>query len=286
MDASTFLKKLDRIPQLPTLPTVALKLNKMLGDQEASIKELSKMVEHDQAMVSRILRLVNSAFYGSRSTINNIPHAVILLGFNTVRNAIVSVSVIDALSGKQSSEEFDITDFWKHSVAVALTSKNIAERTRLIPTDESFTAGLLHDIGKVVLWQFFPEDFGQVWASVHTDHLSFHEAEKKMLPVTHAEIGGHLAKKWALPDSLVDAITYHHDIIKDVSNLKLLTVVHMADTIVNAWAVDSGITFGFPPVHPEAEEIMTPELKSVTDWFPQVETEIDEACELFLEGGA
>jgi len=99
MDAQTFLKRLDSIPDLPTLPNIVMKVNNLLQDPDTSIKELGDTVETDQAMVTKILRLVNSTFYGFRSKIRNISHAIIILGFNNVRNALVSVSIIKTFSG-------------------------------------------------------------------------------------------------------------------------------------------------------------------------------------------
>ena len=126
MDKTTFLKKLDRIPDLPTLSIVDLEVNKMLQDVDVSISKLSETIEKDQAMISKILRLVNSAFYGFQSKINSISHAITILGFSTVRNAVVSIAVVDAFSGKEALEDFDISDFWKHSVAVAVTGRHMA----------------------------------------------------------------------------------------------------------------------------------------------------------------
>ncbi|MBW1740911.1 MAG: HDOD domain-containing protein [Deltaproteobacteria bacterium] len=285
MDAQTFFRKLDRIQEIPTLPTVALKVNKMLQDYDTSIKTLSKTIEKDQAMVSKILRLVNSAFYGFQSRINNIPHAVTILGFNTVRNAVISVSIIDTFSEKGAFEGFNVTDFWKHSVAVAVTSRYLAEKTRLAIPDESFVAGLLHDVGKVVLAQHFKEFFGQVWESMHKDDLSFYEAEKKLLPANHAQIGAHLAKRWHLPAGLIDAMRYHHAVRKTAYNLNLLISVHVADIIVNNYKIDPESESDFSVTHPEAVKLMAAELETVSDWFPNVSTEIESACDFFLEEG-
>jgi putative nucleotidyltransferase with HDIG domain len=286
MDSQTFLKKLDRIPNIPTLPAVALKVNRMLQDYDISIKNLSKAIEKDQAMVSKILRLVNSAFYGFRSRINTIPHTVTILGFNTVRNAVVSVSIIDAFSGKDSAKGFDITDFWKHSVAVAVTSRHLGEKTRLFAPDECFVAGILHDMGKVVLAQFFKDLFGQVCVATREQGLSFYEAEKKLLPVNHAQIGGHLAKKWQLPASLFEAISYHHAVRKSATHFNLLMVVHVANIIVNNYKNDSESEPDFSGIYPEAAKVMASQLKTVSEWFPNVATEIESACEFFLEKGA
>ncbi len=284
MDAQEFLKKLDSISDIPTLPNIVIEVNKLLQDYDTSIKKLGKLIEKDQAMVTKILRLVNSAFYGFRSKIRNIPHAVIVLGFNTIRNAVVSVSIIKAFPGEKALGGLKITDFWEHSIGVAVTSRYLAEQTRLDSPDDCFVVGLLHDIGKVVLAQHFTEFFGLVWKSVKEGGLSFFEAEQKLLPVNHARIGGHLAKKWQFPVSLIDTITYHHAIRKSVANLNQLIVVHTADNIVNICKVDSGITPVFSSMDPEAKRIMAGQLESVSEWFPTVATEIESACEFFLEG--
>ncbi len=283
MDAQTFLKGLDRIPDLPTLPNIVIKVNNLLKDPGISIKELGKTIETDQAMAAKILRLVNSTFYGFRSRIRNIPHAIIILGFNIIRNALVSVSIIKTFSGKKTFEGFEITEFWKHSVAVAVISKYLSEQTRLDSPDDCFVAGLLHDIGKVVLSQHFAELFGQVWKSIKEDGVSFYEAEKKLLPVNHARIGGYLAEKWQFPTSLIDSISYHHETGKSVSNLNQLMIVHTANTIANNYEVGSDTTPATSTVDPEAKRIMFCHLETVSDWFPQVATEIESACEFFLK---
>jgi len=283
MDAQTFLKKLDSIPDLPTLPNIVIKVNNLLQNHDTSIRELGKTIETDQAMVTKILRLVNSAFYGFRSKIKNIPHAIIILGFNNVRNALVSVSIIKTFSGKKAFEGFEIEDFWRHSVAVAVTSKYLSEQTRLDFPDDCFVAGLLHDIGKLVLSLHFTELFGLVWKSVRGNELSFYEAERKFLPVSHAQIGGHLAKKWQFPVSLIDSITYHHAIRKGVSNLNQLLIVHTANTIVNNHKGDLEITLDFSSIDPEAERIMSGWLENLSEWFPDVAAEIESACEFFLK---
>ena len=282
MDAKTFLNKLDSIPDIPTLPTIIIKMNEMIQDQDISIKQLSATIEKEQALVTKILRLVNSTFYGSRSKTNNIPHAVIMLGFNTIRNAVISVSTTEAFSGEKRLEGFEISGFWKHSIAVAVTSGYLSQQSRLDVPDNCFVAGLLHDIGKVILSQHFSELFRQVWRSIAEDGLSFYEAEEKLLPVNHAQVGGYLAKKWLLPPSLTDSITYHHAIRKSVPNLDQLLIVHTADSIVNTYKPDTDTFPGFSSLNPEAKEALSRHPKSVPDWFPKIAPEIDSACEFFL----
>jgi putative nucleotidyltransferase with HDIG domain len=283
MDAQSFLKRLDSIPDLPTLPNIVIQVNKMLQDYDSSIKKLGTIIEKDQAMVAKILRLVNSTFYGFRSKIKNIPHAIIILGFNTIRNAIVSVSIIKTFSGKDICEGFKIEDFWKHSIAVAVTSRYLSEQSRLDSPDDCFVSGLLHDIGKVVLSQYFTDLFALVWKSVTEDNLSFYEAEKKLLPVTHTQIGGHLTKKWQFPVSLTDSITYHHQVRNTVSNINQLLIIHTADIIANTCRDDSKGRADFSSIDSEARRILSHHVETVSEWFPEVAGEIETACEFFLK---
>ena len=285
MDSKTILKKLDNIDDLPTLPSIALEVNRMLRDYDTSISKLAQTIEKDQAMVPRILRLVNSAFFGFRSKISSISHAVVLLGFNTVRNAVVSISIIDAFSGdKKSLKGFDITKFWNHSVAVAVISRYLAEKTRLQPLDDFFTGGLLHDIGKIVLFQHFQDLFKKVWLSARENDLSFYDAEKKEIPITHSRIGSYLAKKWQLPESLVDVIKYHHALSKNANDFNLLMTVHVADIIANGFMSDPEGKLDFSLIHPDAASAMKPQLETVSDWFPELSTQIESACQFFNLG--
>ena len=283
MDPQKILEKLDRLEDLPTLPAIAMEVNKMLRDYNTSIKELSETIEKDQAIVPRIMKLVNSAFFGFRPYINDISRAVVVLGFNTVRNVVISVSIIDTFSGKEALEDFDIKGFWIHSVAVAVTSKYLAEKTRLQAAEDAFTGGLLHDIGKVVLAQFFQDLFRNVWASAKQDNLSLYEAESREILITHAQIGAHLAKKWRLSRAMVDTILYHHEVSKSAHDINLLMIVHVADIIVNSYMSDSQSELDLSTIYPDAASIMRPQLENVSDWFPDVSDEIHSACEFFLE---
>jgi len=284
MEQENFLESLDRIEDLPTLPSIAMEVNKMLQDFDTTIKDLSDLIEKDQAIVSRILKLVNSSFYGLRSEISNIYHALTLLGFNTVRNAVISVSVVNAFAGKESFSGFNITNIWTHSVALALTSRHLAEQTRFPRVDDCFIGGLLHDIGKLILSQYFMGLFEKVYTATQEKDLSFYEAEKQEIPITQTHIGGYMAKKWKLPKSLVDAIKYHHIVLETAYDLDLLLIVHTADIIVNNYK-DNNLKgkLNLSAISPKARQELAPQLTTVKEWFPQLEEEIESACQFFLE---
>jgi putative nucleotidyltransferase with HDIG domain len=283
VEETKILKQLDRIEDLPTLPAVAMEVNKMLLDYDTTINTLSNTIEKDQAMVSKILKLVNSAFFGLGGKISNISHAIVVLGFNTIRNAVVSISIIDAFSVQEGLDGFDITNFWKHSLAVAVTNKHLAEKMGIHSADDCFVAGLLHDMGKIVLLQHFKDLFQKVWQAVTINNLSFYEAEKSRIPIDHARIGGYLARKWQLPAILIDAIQYHHTVKANGDEPNLPMIIHVADIIVNTYVKDSKNNLELSDIHPDVLTIMKNQLDTVSDWYPAVLLEIESACNFFLE---
>jgi putative nucleotidyltransferase with HDIG domain len=284
MDANGILKKLEKIEDLPTLPVIALEVNRMLQDEDVSVKQVAKTIEMDQAIIPKILKLVNSAFFGFRSRISNVPHAIMILGFSTVRNAVVSVSIIDALSGKEVAEGFDVRDLWRHSIGVATTSRFLAHELRLPSPGDAFTGGLLHDIGKVVLSQYLPDLFKKVWTSAKENRLSFYQAEKKEIPIDHAQIGAFLTKRWQLPPYLTDTIRYHHSVSRTAYDLNLLMVVHVADILVNSLQADPNGSVDMSNIYPDAANSMMDQLKSAGEWYPKLANEIEAACRFFLNG--
>ena len=282
IDSNTILKKIDCIDDLPTLPSIVMEANKMLQDYNTPMEKLCQIIEKDQSMVPKLLKLVNSAFFGFQSKISNVSRAIALLGFNTVRGAIVSIGVIEAFTQKDSMENFDIKDFWTHSIAVAVTSKHLVGNINNQVAEEAFIGGLLHDIGKVVLSQYFQDLFCKVWTSVKKNNLTFYDAEKMEIPITHALIGAHLAEKWQLPTSLVDAIRCHHAVGKNVEDVGLPMIVYLADVIVNGLGVNSKNEINLFEVHPDAARAMKNQVETAPDWFPEVSEDIQLACDSFL----
>ena len=283
-DSNTFLKKLDDIDDLPTLPSIVLEVDKLLQDYNTPMETLIQTIEKDQAMVPKLLKLVNSAFFGLQSKVSEISRAVSFLGFNTVRNAIVSISVVEAFKPNGKSGCFDIKDFWTHSIAVAVTSKCLSYNTNFKASETAFTGGLLHDIGKVILALYFNDVFNNVWTLAEDNKMSFYDAEKKESSTTHAQIGAYLAKKWHLPSDLVYIIQNHHEVTETSKVFDLLAIIHTADVIVNRYEIDTEKKIGLSKLCPDVASPMRDQLESAPDWFPNVSEDIQSACELFLGG--
>ncbi|MEN6620177.1 MAG: HDOD domain-containing protein [Smithella sp.] len=282
MDNDTAWNTLEKIDNLPTLPIVYFKVNKLLLRRDTSIEAVARIIEIDPAMSTNILRLVNSAFYGARSKSNSISQAVMILGFQAVRNAIISVSVLNALSVKIPYRNFSITDFWRHSVSVAVISKHLAEKTRLVSPDDAFIAGLLHDVGKIIMIKYFKGDFEKILKTMEEKKCSFVDAEQEAETIDHVLIGAYLARKWQLPDNIVQAIAGHHFYITSSKSSGLIECIMVANAMSN---------FRGEPINPDdyvfedhIENLIKPLMSNTETWLPKAKAEIETACKFFLEG--
>jgi len=283
MKPETVLKLVERIDDLPTIPAIALEVNRLLADQEASTAEICRLIKQDQAMVPRILKLVNSSFFGLRSRVINIERAAVLLGSRTLQNAIMSIAVIDSISFESESKDFKLADFWIHAIEVATLSKYLAQKTRLAQPEDAFTAGLLHDLGKIILVQYFPEFFEKVLIEVTENEKSFYNAEKITIGVTHCQMGDILGKKWQLPERLLEVIRYHHEVDLSKGPRSLLNIVHVADLISNRCSLSAGCNIEPNEVQPEASALLSNEIATVNDWYVELAEQIRDGCNFFTK---
>lgn len=233
MEKIDVLSKIERIADLPVLPEAAARFNEMAADGNVSMDEISRVLGHDQAVVVKILKIANSVFYGLAKRVETMKHAVVMLGLNTVRNAVLSLSVIDMFNMDDSNREAAHA-LWSHSLEVAVTSQHLSKATGIGVPDDCFVGGLLHDVGKLVLLHYFNDAMNQICDRMKETNAAFSTAEKKIVATNHAEIGAMLARKWQLPDGLESAIRNHHTLAAGASDFERVKVVHAADAVVNA----------------------------------------------------
>jgi putative nucleotidyltransferase with HDIG domain len=224
----------EKISSLPTLPKVIAEITTLMQNPRTSAEEVGRAITMDQALASKVLRLVNSAFYGFPGRVNTITHAIVILGFNTVKNIVLTASVFDKLGGKGQFGSFDLEKFWLHSIATGVIAKEIAKKVNFRSSEESFLAGLLHDIGKVILFKFLNDEFLLVQQQLEKEPMLFIDAEKKSIGITHNEIGNWLATKWNLPDDLSASILYHHTPVLATKHRTMVYAVHAADILARS----------------------------------------------------
>jgi putative nucleotidyltransferase with HDIG domain len=199
----------ESIISLPTLPTVVSKMIDLVDNPRTSAASLARLISSDQALTARILKLANSAYYGFPREITTVNMAIVVLGFNTVKDVGLSLSVFEVFKDTHSSPYFKSTEFWQHSIACGVAAKAVARRLLPRLAGEAFVAGLLHDIGKVILNQYLHTEFETIMQRVQ-EGRGLDEAEIEILATTHGQVGGWLAEKWNLPEMIAESIGYHH----------------------------------------------------------------------------
>lgn len=220
-----------KLEDLPSLPAVVMELLSSIDQEDVDISVLAKKVSHDQALTAKTLRLANSSLYGLQVKVTTIQQAITYLGFQTTRNLITAAAVTGCFAQGQCPG-FDDKAFWRHSIATAACCKVLARRMRF-NQDYAFTAGLLHDIGRLVLVSSFTEMYQQVMEYRKANDSYVLEAERAVMGIDHVIAGVALAEHWNFSDTMKMAIAYHHD--PDAPGAGLLaTIVHVANAIVHA----------------------------------------------------
>jgi putative nucleotidyltransferase with HDIG domain len=214
---------------LPTIPVVATKVMQLIEDENVSAEELAKVVASDPAVAARVLKISNSSFYGCQRQIQTLSHAIVVLGFGTLKSLVVAASV------KQVYQPYGLTEkmLWEHSFGAGLAARMIAKEIRRVSSEEAFLGGLFHDIGKIILNTLDSQRFQSVMQRSYNYGVSFEEAEQMVYPYTHSEVGGLVIKKWNFPDLLMKAVLQHHtfdfDADEDLYQVHLTCVVGLAN---------------------------------------------------------
>jgi len=224
------LKKVtESIISLPTLPTVVAKMIELVDNPKTSAASLARLISTDQALTAKILKLANSAYYGFPREISTVNMAIVVLGFNTVKDMGLSLSVFQVFKEAEGNVLFDVSKFWEHSIGCGAAARMIARKLRYHLVGESFVAGLLHDIGKVVLNQYMHKEFIDIIGSASSGEATLDEAEDKLIGTSHAQVGSWLAEKWNLPKPIVECIANHHTPWNAKIEPPLVAIVNIAD---------------------------------------------------------
>jgi putative nucleotidyltransferase with HDIG domain len=220
-----------RISTIPTLPTVISKMIEMVDNPRTNARTLARVISNDQSLTARILKMANSAFYGFSREISTVDTAIIVMGFNAVKEMGLSLSVFDAFKNIGTHSSFNVNRYWEHSVSTAVASKIAGRYFHLADVEELFVAGLLHDIGKMVFVQYLPEDYKKVEAYRSKHRCNYYEAEAAVVGLTHCDVGAIIANRWHLPQRIESCIRQHHFHKPESAFLMESIVVDLADLI-------------------------------------------------------
>ncbi len=220
------------VATLPTLPGVITKLNSLVENDKSSIDQMSHVISSDQILSARVLKLVNSPFYGFSGRVSTVSHALILLGVNVVKGLTLSASIFELM-------EKEAVGLWEHSLGTAVMARFIAKELGHSDLDGVSTAALLHDIGKVVIKILFQEDYNRIQSAAVSRETTVLEIEREILDTDHAEIGSWLAQAWNLPQKLIEPIAFHHAVERSKEQKTLTSIVHLADFLIKGYGFGS-----------------------------------------------
>ena len=268
-----------KLQDLPSLPAVVMELLTNIDQEDVDISVLARKVSHDQALTAKTLRMANSSSYGLQVKVTTIQQAITFLGFQTTRNLITAAAVTGCFAAGACAG-FNDKAFWRHSIATAACARVLARRMRF-NQDYAFTAGLLHDIGRLVLVTTYPARYAEViaWRAAHDSELI--EAERAVLGVDHVMAGTALAAHWNFSDTMRHAIAWHHEPERAGAGF-LATIIHVANAIVHALDIAHEDDDLVPPVSPIAWAALGLNEEAYLHVFRETELQFDEISTVLM----
>jgi HD-like signal output (HDOD) protein len=274
LDPKALRTRVENISTVPTVPSVLKQLSTIIENPKISLNEISHFVSKDPALTTKILQMVNSALYGFPGRISSVNHAVMLLGLNVVKGLLLSVSVFEIMHKA-------MIGLREHSIGVAIASKVIAQKKGLKEPEEVFVAGLLHDVGKVILILMYPDEYDKAVKESEASAIAIFDTERNHFSETHAAVAGWLSEKWHFPKKLCDCLANHHR--PQVSTLAPLetSIVHMADILVKARGIGFSGDNLVPELNPQAHEILNLTEADLREVLKEMEDSVEQTEEEF-----
>jgi len=278
MTRPSFEELVRQIQELPALPAVVLELMSSIDQEDTDVYVLGQKIELDQALAAKTLRIANSSFYGMQSRVTSIPHAVSVLGFHSIRTLVTACALTGSFA--PVSGGFDFQGFWRHSLATAVAARMLAPHLQVNP-ETAFTAGLLHDLGTLVLATRFSAEHAQIRGYRQAHDCQMFDAELAILGMDHAQVGSALAAYWKFPVAIQQAVADHHALERlDCGGLPL--VVHVANAVAHALDLSGRDDALVPPLSDAGWERFALSDAAWFALFGQIESTFDEMSRIML----
>ena len=266
--------------QLGSLPTIFYQINEAVEDPECSFSEIGKIINTDSALCARLLKIVNSSFFGFSSKVETITHAVTIVGMVQLRDLALATAIINNFDGLPKNT-VNMKSFWQHSIAVGLAGRVIGIYLKESNPERFYVLGLLHDLGRLLLYLAVPEDMSRVLA-INKEEGLLHEAERKVLGWDHAEVGGALLRKWNLPDPLVEGVQYHHN-PSSAPNFPLEAgITHVADIVAQTMELGSSGERYVPPLDFKVWDTLGLSSSMLSSVVTQVDRQAGDLVDIFF----
>lgn len=271
MASSNNIRKLQAyITSMPSLPTTVSKVMEICNNPKTSPRDLDKVISLDPVLMGKVLKLINSAYYGLQNQVTSLVRAIIMLGVNTVKNLALSTAVLDRLVDKSGFRALNMDGFWRHCLSVGAVAKMIARKRgiELQKLDEYFAAGLLHDIGKVPMNNVISDEYVRAMAVADRERIPLYQAERKAIEIDHTAIGGMIADAWHLDGAIADCIKYHHSLEEYEGENRdyLLTII-----VANWYAAREELGFSGNLFPERPDDAIFEELGLSRDWLLDID---------------
>lgn len=231
----------NRIQEIPPFPQTIMRIIELTNDPKSGAKDLEAEIMKDQGLTTQVLKLANSAFYRGRRSIDTVVDASVLLGFSAIQSMVLATVVGSVMDRELPGYALEKEALWKQSQISAIMTRAIAKKVKYKKPDQAYTAGLLRDIGKVILDKFVQDSYEDIYALVENESKSFIVAEEMVLGYHHGQIGAKIAEKWNLPEELVEVIACHHNPAVAFVNPELVAITHISDSLVMMMGIHIGI---------------------------------------------
>lgn len=267
-------------PKLSSLPDVFVRINEVLNDANSTAKEAAEAIGKDTSLSTKLLKLVNSAFYGFPVKVDTLSRAVTIVGSRQLTTLALGISVI-ALFKDLPAGLVDMRSFWKHSISCGVIASTLADPEAGVDVERLFVAGLLHDMGRLVLYRNLPRHTAHVLAAARRERILLREAERRILGFDHATLAGMLLRKWRFPESLEKAVRHHHGGLAHLS-MPMPAMVHVADAVTGALGIGSSGEIFAPPLSPAAWGATGLDSNRLADVVAASMTHIEDITRVFL----
>jgi HD-like signal output (HDOD) protein len=273
---------ISRVPSsMGSYEPVLTEMEAVLKDPQSNLLNLGEVIEKDPDLTARLLRLGNSSFYGFPSRLETVSEAISLIGVQQVQDLIVASSVVEVFAGV-SPEFVDMKSFWQHSIACGIGARLPAVARRVPKPDKFFVGGLLHDIGRLVLFSQSPQKTQQIFQLYRSKRMLLRDAEAQVLGFNHAEIGKALLRYWGYPANLIHAVSYHHFPMAAGAFLNEAACVHVADYLANAMQLGSSGERFIPPFQAKAWEHLSLTMDLIESVMNSIDDQIAIVQDVFL----
>jgi putative nucleotidyltransferase with HDIG domain len=220
---------IQKIEQIPTLPVVSKQIMNLMSDEDVSVKKVAELIEMDQAMAVKILKIANSSFYGTLTKVITIDHALVVLGLAEVKAILLAFSIHNFF--RSNNNGYERSRFWKHAIVCSQIARFLARHFKMGMDESLFLSGLIHDMGKVVFDHYFHEEFVRVVEYVNQHNGTFSVAEKEIMGMTHYQVAAKLLQQWRFPEKVVTQVFYHHAPWYDKNHAAGSIIVYLANIL-------------------------------------------------------